>query len=811
MFRNYFIIALRQMRKQKMYALIKIGGFALSIAACILIALFIHDEVGYDKFYPNRNNIFRLYGSYNDHGKLLEGVSVMPPMAKALKEGYPEVVKAGRIMRSKLFYGAGDNYVSIQDQVQNTYEEGFSYADQEFLDIMQYAFVYGNPKTALKEPLSLVMTRKKAEKLFPGQNPVGKILYLNEDRKTPYTIGGVMEDLPANSHLQLDYFLTLSGKELWPGEQTGWQSSNYDVYLQLRPGTDYVQLSKKITSGILHDYILPQMVAAGQSDTSDMVKNAFLHLQPVNNIHLKSYNIDDSLSHGDVRYVWLLGAIALFILIIASINFINLSTAKSATRAKEVGLRKVVGSQRSSLLYQFLTESFLFSMLSVLLGIIIAASLLPQFNTVAGKALEMPFTSWWFLPAAILTAIFIGIAAGLYPAFYLSSFSPIQVLKGQVSRGAKNNVLRNGLVVFQFTASVVLIICTVIIYQQTDFILHRDLGFEKDQVILLEGTHTLGGQLKSFKLELQNLSVVKSVTVSDFLPIANTKRNGNQFYNEGKEKVEGGVSTQVWVVDEDYLKTMGIKLVEGRNFSEKMSSDSMGAVINRTMARKLQLKDPVGKTIVNGWETYHVVGVVEDFNFESMRSDIGALLLRLGNSNTITSVKVGSRDMKSTITAITGVWKKFAPATPIRYTFMDESFARMYSDVQRMGIILTSFAILAISIACLGLFALSAFMAEQRTKEVGIRKVLGATIANITAMLSKDFLKLVLVAIVIASPIAWWAMSKWLQDFVYRIDIKWWVFAGAAIIAIIIALATVSFQSIKAALANPVKSLKASE
>lgn len=805
MFRNYFTIAFRQMRKQKMFALIKIGGFALSIAACILIALFIADEVSYDKFYPNNSNIYRLYGEYNDDGKSSKGVAVMPPMAKALKDGYPEIAKAGRIMRSKLFYGAGDNYVSRQDQTQNTYEQGFSYADQEFLDIMNYHFIYGDPKSALKKPFSLVMTRKKAEKLFPGQNPVGKVLFLNEDRKTPYSVGGVIEDMPANSHLQIDYFLTLSGKELWPGEQTSWNSSNYDVYLQLKPGVDYTEFSKKITRGILHDYILPMISPA---DTSEVINNSFLYLQPVREIHLRSYDIDDSLSHGDIRFVWLLGAIAIFILIIASINFINLSTAKSANRAKEVGLRKVVGSQRSSLLYQFLSESFLYSLLSVCLGIFVAVLLLPQFNAVAGKSLLMPFSAWWFLPGSLFLALLIGSVAGIYPAFYLSSFSPIQVLKGQVSKGSKNAFLRSGLVVFQFTASVVLIICTVVIYQQTQYILNRNLGFEKDQVILLEGTHTLGSQLKSFKNELRNISAVTSVSVSDYLPIANTKRNGNTFYNEGKEKIEQGIGTQVWIVDEDYVKTMGMKLVAGRNFSEKLASDSMGAIINQTLARKLQLKDPIGKTIVNDWETYHVVGVVEDFNYESMRTDIEGLVLRLGNSTTITSVKVSNGDMKSTLAAITATWKKFAPATPIRYSFMDENFARMYSDVQRMGVILTSFAVLAISIACLGLFALSAFMAEQRTKEIGIRKVLGATVSNITAMLSKDFLKLVFIAIIIASPIAWWAMSEWLQDFVYRIDIKWWVFAISATISILIALATISFQSIKAAIANPVKSLK---
>ena len=619
-----------------------------------------------------------------------------------------------------------------------------------------------------------------------------------------------MKDFPTTSHLQYDFFLTLTGVELWQGEQTGWGSSNYPIYLKLRAGTDVAQFEKKLTSNVLKNYYVPNMIASGQSqkDAADLIKKASLLLQAVRDIHLKSYDIHDMFSHGDIRFVWLFGAIACFILLIACINFINLSTAKSANRAKEVGLRKVVGSDRSSLVQQFLTESLLFSFLSFVLGLLLAWALLPYFNTLSAKSLTIPWNVWWLLPLMIASAFIIGIFAGLYPSFYLSGFKPINVLKGQVSRGSKNSTLRNGLVVFQFTASIILIIGTLVIYKQTHFILNKKVGFDKDQVLLIQGTNTLGAQVKSFKTELLKLSQVKSASVSDYLPIAGTKRNGNTFYNEGKKKEEAGIDTQFWMVDDDYLKTMGMKLVAGRNFSPQMPTDSQGVVINQTLANKLNLKDPVGKRITNGYGIFNVLGVVQDFNFESMRDQIGGLCMILGNSPSIVAVKVKTADIKDLVPSITSVWKKFAPAQPIRYTFLDESFANMYADVQRMGSIFTSFAMLAIIIACLGLFALSAFMAEQRNKEIGIRKVLGASVSGITTMLSKDFVKLVAIAIVIASPIAWWAMTKWLQDFVYRITISWWMIAIAGLIAIVIALITVSFQAIKAAVANPAKSLR---
>lgn len=808
MFKNYFKIALRQLLKQKMYSAVKIGGFAMSIAACILIALYIRHELRYDKTYPDGDRIYRIVGAFNDNGKINKGTSVPAPMAKVLKSDFPEMENTARLMPNPLFYGAGNNYIKAAGQEQNTYESGFTYADQEFLDILKIPMVYGDREHALDEPNTIVLSKRKADKYFPGQNPVGKIIFLNDQKDKPFKIGGVMQDFPATSHLQYDFLLTLTGVQFWEGEQTTWQASNYDNYVLVRPETNIPQLEKKITSTLLKNYVLPSLRESGNRDAEKIAKAVTVHLQPIGDIHLKSYDIGDNYSHGDMRFIWLFGAIACFILILACINFINLATAKSANRAKEVGLRKVIGSIRSSLIKQFLTESLLFSFLSFVLGMVLARILLPYFNQLAGKSLSIPWNEWWLVPLMIAAVIVVGIFAGLYPSFYLSSFKPIQVLKGQISRGSKSSLLRNGLVVFQFTVSILLIICTFVVYTQMQFILNKKVGFDKDQVLLVEGAHTLGDNVKKFKTELLKLSSVKTVSVSDYLPVSGTKRNGNQFWKEGKTTEDNPANGQFWTIDDDYLQTMGIKLLAGRNFSFKMASDSHAVIINQTLATSLNLKDPIGQRITNGGTVYEVVGMVEDFNFESMRSEIEGLCMQLGNSPSIVSVKVNTTDMRNMVASVTALWKKFAPEQPIRYTFLDDSFANMYADVQRMGRIFTSFAILAIIIACLGLFALSAFMAEQRSKEVGIRKILGASLANITNLMSKDFVKLVLIAIVIASPIAWWAMNQWLQDFSYRISIQWWIFALAGVLAVLIAVLTVSFQAIKVALMNPVESLR---
>ena len=776
MIKNYFRIAWRNLVNQKTYSVIKIGGLSLSIAVCLLIALYIKDELSYDKSWTAGNRIYRIVEEYNGNGKIEFGVALPAPMAKALKQDFPEVEKAGRLMPDPSFAGGGSNQIRKPDQKQNTYEEGFTYADQDLLDILQMKMVYGDRAHALAEPNTIVLTRRKAEKYFPNQNPVGKLMILNNDYTKPYKVGGVIENFPTTSHLQYDFLLTLTAHEFWPGEQDLWLASNYPVYVMLKPGTNAGQFQRKLKL-ISKKYFNPARKRAGNIEADKIDQNTRFITQPITDVYLHSNNINDDLKKGDNRLVWLFGAIACFILIIACINFVNLATAKSANRAKEVGLRKVVGSNPINLVLQFLVESLLFSFLSFITGIILAMFLLPYFNTISAKSLTMPWMEWWLLPLVIIASVVVGCMAGLYPAFYLSAFKPINILKGQLSLGSRNSLLRNGLVVFQFTTSIILIVSTLVIYSQAKYILNKKSGFDKDQVLMIQGTNTLDEKTKSFKEELQKLSTVKGVTIGDYLPIVGTKRDGNPFWKEGKTKEDPAIGVQKWRVDYDYLKTFGIELVEGRNFSKEMASDSAAVIINKTMAKELGLKNPIGQTIENGWEKFRVIGIVEDFNFELMKQHIGPLCMILGNNRaSIVSVKMNGAKVQDVLASISSLWKHFVPDQPFRYTFMDESFANMYADVQRTGRIFTSFAVLAIIIACLGLFALSAFMAEQRTKEIGIRKVLGAIVNSITAMLSKDFLKLIIIAMAIASPIAWWAMVKWLQDFAYRIPVGWGFF-----------------------------------
>ncbi|KAA2239330.1 FtsX-like permease family protein [Chitinophaga agrisoli] len=812
MLRNYFKIAIRQLRKQKMYAAVKIGGFALSIAACVLIGLYVKNELSYDRSYPNADRIYRVIGMSDDNGYVQRGASFPPPMARALKADFAEVEVAGRLMPNRLFDGAGSNQLRRADDVANTYEEGFTYADPELMDLLQLPMAYGNSH-ALDEPNTIVISKRKADKYFPHENPIGKLLILNDNINKPYRIGGVMENIPANSHLErFDFLLTLKGKELWPGEQPSWMSSNYHNYVRLRAGTDIARLQQKMTEVILNKYYIPTMRAAGFKDVERLGKTLKLDvlLQPVGDIHLRSYNMDGDSESGDIRFVWLFSAIACFILIIACINFINLSTARSANRAKEVGLKKTIGADRSSLIQQFIAESLVFSFLSILLGCLLAWVLLPYFNMLAGRSLVFPWREWWLLPVLAAAAVFLGTLAGLYPAVYLSSFQPVKVLKGSVSRGVKNSNLRSILVVFQFTTSVILIIGTVVIYRQMQFLLHRKLGFDKEQVVMIQGANSLGKQATAFKDELLKLPGVQHVAVSDFLPVSGTKRNGNQFWKAGRMRDDNPADGQFWTVDHDYITTMGMHMAAGRNFSKDMSTDSAAAILNQTLAGKLfpNGEDPLGKRITNSNGIYTVIGVVSDFNFESMRTRIDGLCMTLGNSPSIISVKAHTADMQQLLTALTGVWKNFTPNQPFRYSFLDERFAEMYADVERTGRIFTTFAILAIVVACLGLFALSAFMAEQRSKEISIRKVLGASVTQVTTLISRDFLKLVLIAVLLGSPIAWWGMRLWLQDFAYQTTISWWIFVVAGMSAISIALLTISFQSIKAAIADPVRSLK---
>ncbi|HMG93550.1 MAG TPA: FtsX-like permease family protein, partial [Chryseolinea sp.] len=676
------------------------------------------------------------------------------------------------------------------------------------LDIIQPDFISGSPGQALTSPNTIVLTKSKAQKFFPHEDALGKVFMLNNDEKRQYTVSGVVDDPPLTSHLQYHFIMTMSGKEFYDGEQSNWMNSNYPTYVKLQLGVDPLLLQKKLSS-VIEKYFLPEAIATGEPSAVEWTKSLSFELQPIDEVYLNLDGVNDGLSHGDVRYIWLFVGIALFILIIACINFINLSTARSASRAKEVGLRKVVGSMKRNLIAQFLTESIVLSLISFVAGLLLTAAAVRYFSFLFGKPLSFQLQAWWVFPILGACAIGIGLIAGLYPAFYLSSFRPAEVLKGNKSLGVKYSGLRSSLVVFQFTVSIVLIVGTLIIGKQMDFVLNKKLGFDKEQVLLLQGTHTLNDKITTFKEELLRVPGVRSATISDYLPGEGAKRNQNQFSIEGEPRIMAQtVGAQRWEVDHDYVKTIGLQLLEGRDFSVEIASDSQAFIVNRSMARALNLKDPVGTVITNGFLKLPIIGVIEDFHSESLRENIEPLCLQIGRSASTIAVKINTSDMSLLIPEVSQVWKKFSLHQPIRFTFLDQTYARMYDDVQRMGNIFSSFAILAIVVACLGLFALSTFMMEQRNKEISIRLVLGASLNSILRLVTLNYLKLVLIAIALATPLSIFLMQEWLKEFAYRIDITWQFFAIAGIISLSIALFTISYQSVRAAFTNPVDSLK---
>ncbi|MBV6646142.1 MAG: ABC transporter permease [Cyclobacteriaceae bacterium] len=804
MLKNYFKVAWQNLLKHRMYSGIKIGGFAIGVAAFLLIAMFVADELNYDQHYQNKDRIYRLLNVYSDPGNSGMGTAFPAQTTQIIKDNFPEVEKAGRLIPYDWF-DATKNQVRRSDRIQNSYEESFAYADQVLLDILEIPMIYGDQATALAQPKSVVISKNKADKYFPGEDPVGKTLILNEDKDKIYVIGGVMPDFSAQTHLNFDFLLTLTGEEFWPGEQTDWCCWNYNPYLLLREGTDPRMLEEKLLL-IRDDFILKYQEEQGNPGVEDTKKYFSLALQPITDVHLYSEGIGDIIPHGDIRIAWLFSAIALFILLLAAINFINLSTAKSANRAKEVGLRKVVGSFKGHLIQQFLTESVLYSAISVLLGVILAFILLPYFNALSGKSLSLSLTSWWLIPMILTFILAIGLLSGLYPAFYLSAFKPIDVLKGSLSRGSKSSKIRGAMVVFQFTTSIVLIVGAFMIHRQMQYILNKRLGFDKDQVLLVQGTNTLEDRLDVFKNELVSLKNINHATHTNYLPVSGTKRDQNLFWKQGRNKIDKAVSAQLWSVDEDFLETLDIKLVEGRNFTD-MASDSSAIIINESMAKAMNLENPVGAKIMNFFN-WKVIGVIEDFHFENMKENIKPLSLMRRNFGSVLAVKIEGDNMSATIDQVKHKWDEFMPKQPFRYTFLDVAFTRMYEDVQRTGSVFTAFAVLAIIVACLGLFGLSAFMIEQRSKEISIRKVLGASMLGIFKLMTFNFTRLVLVSFLLATPIAWYLVDQWLGDFQYRTTIDPLIFMISGLLAVAIALVTISYESIKAGRVNPAQGLR---
>ncbi|HMB63716.1 MAG TPA: ABC transporter permease [Eudoraea sp.] len=803
MITTHLKIAWRSIKKEKVFTFIKIGGFAVGIAACLLIALFISDELSYDKHYANTDRIYRVVLQAEIDGEIKKSTHFPLPFAETLEADYPEIKKAGKIYGSALSSG-GKRAFRLTEETQNNFEEGFLYGDQEIFEILEINLQEGNPGEALLRPGSIVISESRAAKYFHDENALGKTLVLDDNPSRPYTVTGIMTDFPENAHLDFNFLLPIEDTNM------SWTSQNYFTYVLLDERSNVSELQKKMAS-IIENYVIPAQIQRGRDAAFiNVLKTIEYRLQPISDIHLKSdMEMADGLKHGDIRFVWLFAAIAGFILLLAGINFINLSTAKSANRAKEVGLRKTVGAFKSNLVAQFLTESVMYSLISFVLGAILAWGLLPTFNSMTIKTIAMPWTSWWFTPILLVSGLIIGVIAGLYPAFYLSAFRPVRVFKGSSGACAKSGKLRSGLVVFQFATSVVLIIGTLIIYKQMNFILNKELGYDKEQVVILEGTNVLGNKADNFKDQLVQLPQVNQVSLGDYLPIEGSKRNQTTFNKVGEGSDHSGVLSQTWRVDYDYIKTLGIKVKEGRDFSKQFASDSVNSIIiNQKMAHDLGLKKPVGKQLDNNYQQWTIVGVVENFHFASLKEDITPVALTIGNDLGTIAVKISPGNVRGTLAAIASIWDRNVPNQAMSYNFLDQRFAQMHEDVQRMGKIFNSFALFAIFVACLGLFALSAFMVEQRKKEISIRIVLGAPFRSIYELLTLDFIKLILVSIAIAVPIGWYLMDRWLEDFAYRITIGWEVLLGAGSIAIVIALLTISYQSVSAALMEPLKSLR---
>lgn len=817
MLKNYLLIAVRSLTKHKFYSFINVIGLATGIAACLVILLFIQSELSYDQHHEKADRIYRINGEIKFGGNHYKLAVASAPLGSTLAQGYPEIETMVR------FRTRGSYLVKRAEGTDNIKENDVVWTDSTFFKVFTVPVLSGDASTALKEPNSIAISKKMADKYFPDGNVLGQSLIM--DNRMHVKVTAVFEDMPTAGHFHYDFLIALAGLD--EAQQTNFLSNNFNTYLLLKPGTNAKELEKKIP-GFIEKYLTPQATAILGDDFS-MKKfkadgNIWEYtLMPLTDIHLHSDLTAELGPNGDITYVYLFSAVALFILSIACINFMNLSTARSANRAKEVGVRKVMGSLRSHLVRQFLLESILLSIGSFLFAIVLAWIFLPVFNSISQKELSLPVTEPMFYLLLGGASVFIGVLAGLYPSFFLSAFKPINVLKGNVVLGMRSGWIRSSLVVFQFVISIFLVIATLTVNRQLSYIQNKKIGFEKDQILVVNDAYALGKNIQPFTDEVAKKSFIKSGSISGFLPVANGWRSDNTYWPEGGEPTqENMVSMQTWEVDYQYVKTMGMKIIEGRDFSVDFPSDSSAIVINQSALKFFNFeKDPIGKKIStfngnnpdgspdrNSLRSWTIIGVLEDFHFESLKQNIAPLALFLEKNNGTVVFRFEAANAQDVVSAVEKTWKNMAPGQPFQYSFLDEDFARMYSAEQRLGKTFAVFASLAIIIACLGLFALTSFTAEQRTKEIGIRKVLGASVSSIVVLLSKEFGKLILIAFLLAAPLAWYAINWWLKSYTYKVEIGILVYAAAGLFAFGISWLTMSYQSIRAARNNPVTSLR---
>lgn len=803
MFRNYFKTAIRNLLRYKGFAIINISSLTIGIIGCMVIGLFVWDEWQYDKNIPDGENIYRIYEERKNNDVITYGAPVPPAYASFLKRTYPEVDTTLRILMvpDKFLMELGEN---------RNYENKGLFVESSFFQIFPMKFKSGSAATALTEPKTVVLTEELAKRYFNNEDPINKTIYIDKDT---FAVKGVLAKLPDHFHLDFRYLMSLPSAGIQRERMERWTWHQFYTYVKLKPGSNVQLLQEKFQAHMKKE-VFPTLRQTGFT---------FLpFFQPLKDVHLKSADfIYDNAIRGNETSVRSLTIIALFVLVIACFNFINLATARSFRRAKEIGVRKVIGAERKQLIIQFLGETILLAIISMVISIIATFFIVPLLNQFTEKSIQFnPFTNPLLGFIILGAGLVIGMLAGIYPALVLSGFQPIKVLKNMKLIGSGGGAwLRQGLVVIQFALSVLLIVTTTIVYKQTKFLNNKDLGFNKEQVVYFQVRGDVGTKLDAFKDELRRSSNIVSMTAGYGLPGDLYAGDGVKTFGSDGEKER---SANVFLGDHDYVKTLGLRIITGRDFSKEMATDVKEAfLINETAVKEWGFGTPekaIGQKISwNEWaptDTLNpvkkgkVIGVVEDFHYKNLREKITPSVIQIYPWIYSVAVKLKTDDIKNTLGYINNVWDKFAPGYPIDYKFMDETFGTMYKAEGKLSDLLWIFTVMAIVVGCMGLFGLAAFSAEQRTKELGIRKVLGANAFDIVGLLSRNFLLLVTIAALIAFPIAWWAMNDWLKDFPYRVNVSWWIFGGAIVAALGIALLTISFQAIKAALANPVKSLR---
>ncbi|MFH1853390.1 MAG: ABC transporter permease [Candidatus Neomarinimicrobiota bacterium] len=803
---NYLKTAIRNIFKQKVYSIINITGLAVGVMAFIMIMLYVRFELGYDRFGEQSRRTYRVATRGAMAGNDFNMAVSPAPVGAAFVNEIPGVLQSTRLTN------LGFPVIRYEDKVFS--DERWFTADSTFFDVFPVKFIQGDPKTALTQPMTVVITQSTAARYFGTDDPMGKVL--NSDKRRDYVVTGVIEDAPENTHLHYDFLGSLMSYPQMANDQI-WVNNNFYTYLVLDRNTPPEQVAAEFP-GLVIKYAGPQIeqfMGVSWEKLREQGAAYGFYLQPITDIHLQSHLEYEVETNGNLLYIRIFSIIALFILIIACINFMNLATARSANRAREVGVRKTLGSSRGQLIQQFLTEAIIMTAIAFIIAVILVLVLLPSYNNLIGLQLALGlFKDALVLPALIILILLVGTISGSYPAFFLASFNPVKVLKGSAQAKSRNSWLRSGLVLFQFTISITLFTGTMVVFNQLNYIQNKDLGYNKEQVVIVEKTDDIGAQIQAFKQDLRQDPRIISVANSTSLIGHNF---GNSVHQIRGEPAENAIMLSLCLTDPYFIDAYQLELVRGRVFSPDRPTDSLAVVINETAAAHMNVGDPIGRYLTRGTgpdgqtTDFEIIGIVRDFHFMSLHEQIRPLALynfRPRGFGRYTAVRVTEHDITGTLGYIEEIWKKYAVDQPFEYTFLDDDFNQLYAAEERTKQIATIFSLLAIMIASLGLLGLASFITEQRTKEIGIRKVLGASVPNIYVLLCSDILKLILIATVLSWPISYFSMQRWLENFAYRIEFSHLTFLLAGLLAFIIALATVTTQAVKAATSNPINALK---